>query len=201
MSVTIYIEGAASGPDSKYLQVRCREGFHRLFEKCGLPRKPALKASGSRGNTYKDFSKAHAKSGNGDFVAMLVDSEEVVEDIEKPWHHLKKLDNWNTPAGATDEQVLLMVTCMESWIASDRQALREHFGAKLQEGALPFLQNMEKRGRHDVQNALEHSTRNCKNGYKKGKRSFEVLKRIRPEELRKHLPSFERCERVLRKKL
>ncbi len=128
---------------------------------------------------------------------MLVDSEEPVADAEKPWAHLKKRDGWDRPDGATDAQALLMTTCMETWIATDRAALRDHYGAKLQESALPNLTAIESRDSHEIHDALAHATRDCKNRYQKGKRSFEALKAVRPEELRKHLPSFQRFERVL----
>ncbi len=52
---------------------------------------------------------------------MLVDSEYPVANIEKTWEHLKQRDNWDRPAGADDEHVLLMTTCMETWIATDRR--------------------------------------------------------------------------------
>jgi hypothetical protein len=154
------------------------------------------------GAAFRDFSIAHANSEKPNYVALLVDSEEPVADIERTWAHLKarKEDNWNRPKGATDEQVLLMTTCMESWIASDRPALRKHYGANLRENALPDLHAMESRDRHTVQDALADATRKCKNAYRKGKRSFEVLEQLRPEELKKHLPSFVRILRVLKAK-
>lgn len=114
---------------------------------------------------------------------------------------ISKTIGWDRPDGASDEQVLLMTTCMETWIASDRPTLRKHYGANLQENALPSLQDMESRLRHAMQEALVHATRNCKNAYQKGKRSFEVLEKLRSEELRKHLPSFARCEHVLKRHL
>lgn len=33
--------------------------------------------------------------------------------------------NWDPPTGATDNQVLLMTTCMETWIVADRALGRE----------------------------------------------------------------------------
>jgi hypothetical protein len=162
---------------------------------------PRLVACGGRGGTFDDFCIAHANSGRGEYVAMLVDSEEPVADIERTWAHLKGRDKWDKPAGADDEQVLLMTTCMESWIASDRQALHEHYAACLQEHALPSLSGMELRARDAVQDALVQATRKCKNGYAKGKKSFEIVGRLNPIELRKHLPSFVRCQRVLEKRL
>ncbi len=199
MNTRVYLEG---GGDSKELHARCREGFRKLLEKCGFEgRMPRLVACGSRNATFDDFSTAHVNAGGGDYVAMLVDSEDTVEDIEQPWSHLKKRDGWNPPADAVDDQVLLMITCMETWIVSDRKALRKHFGQHLQESSLPSIDNTESRDRGVVQSALVQATRSCKNKYSKGKRSFEVVAELDPAELRKHLPSFVRCERVLKDKL
>lgn len=201
MSARLFVEGAARGANSKLLQSRCREGFRKLLEQCGfVGRLPQIAACGGRASAYRDFSIAHANSGPR-YVGLLVDSEDTVANIEHTWAHLKARDNWDKPAGATDDQVLMMTTCMETWIASDREALRQYYGANLQESALPDLHEMETRPRHAVQDALEHATRGCTNSYAKGKRSFEILERLDPNELRKHLPSFVRCERVLKTKL
>lgn len=202
MSAKLFVEGAAQGPDSKLLQSRCREAFRKLFEKCGLAgRLPQIAACGGRGTAFRDFATAHKNAQGGKYVAMLVDSEEPIIEIDKPWEHLKQRDGWDKPETATDEQVLLMTTCMETWIAADRPTLREHYGAALQVNALPSLHDIESRGRHAVQDALQHATRDCKNKYEKGKRSFEILGKLNVVELRTHLPSFERCERILNAKL
>ncbi len=161
---------------------------------------PRLVACGSRTDAFDSFKKAHQRLRD-DYVAMLVDSEDPVDDIEKPWDHLHKRDRWSRPKGAVDEQALLMVTCMESWIVADCGALQSHYGADLQENALPTLHKLEERDRHAVQGALKHATRHCKNRYAKGKRSFEVLGKLNPDELRPHLPSFARCEKILQAKL
>ncbi|MEX0728262.1 MAG: DUF4276 family protein [Planctomycetaceae bacterium] len=201
VKVRIFVEGATRGPDSKNLQVALREAFAKLLIEGRSSRSPKFIPAGSRGNAYKLFNTAHAYSDAGEFVALLVDSEEAVADIEKTWLHLKARDGWNKPKGANDEQVLLMTTCMETWIVSDRDALRKYYGSTLQENALPPLHDMESRTRHTIQDALAHATRDCKNAFEKGKHSFAVLKQLRPAELRKHLPSFVRCERVLKAQL
>ena len=36
MSARLYIEGSATGADSKEMQSRCREGFSKLLQKCGF---------------------------------------------------------------------------------------------------------------------------------------------------------------------
>ncbi len=201
MSAHIYIEGSRTGANSKSDQIRCREGFRKLIEKAGFSGKmPRLSACGGRGSAFDDFKTAHATSKNGDFVALLIDSEDQMLDVEKPWVHLKLRDNWDKPDNSLDEQVLLMTTCMETWIAADREALKNHYGHQLQETALPSLQKLESIERHDVLAKLEHATRNCSNKYAKGRGSFEVLGTLNPEALNA-LPSFARMIRILNKRL
>jgi hypothetical protein len=195
VSSTIYLEG---GGDARDLQIRCREGFRKLLERCGYAgRLPKLVACGGRGATFDAFKTALASARKGDFVALWIDSEDPVADIEAPWEHLRKRDGWEKPKGATDEQVLLMTTCMETWIVADRVTLAEHYGAKLQKSALPKLHNLEGKDRNTIQDALTGATRRCSNAYTKGKRSFEVLGKLDPAVLRAHVPSFARVCRIL----
>ncbi len=197
MSVTIYIEGGGS---SKELRSRCREGFRGLLDKCGLAgRSPKLVACGSRNDAFDDFQTACRTRSEG-FVALLVDSEDPLSDIEATWLHLSNRDDWEQPLDTSDEQVLFMTTCMETWIVADRLSLREHYGHELQENALPATNELEGRDRHQIQEALVRATRNCSNSYSKGKRSFAVLGKLNPGELKKHLPSFVRVCRILEKK-
>jgi len=195
VSACIFIEG---GGDSKELQIRCRAGFRKLLERCGLSgRMPRLVPCGGRNAAFDDFSHAHDSASERDYVALWVDSEDPMADIEKAWEHLEARDGWDAPIGSRDNQVLLMVTCMETWISTDRHTLRKHYGANLQHSALPALTDMESRDRHAIQDALIHATRNCSNAYAKGKRSFDVLGQLDPAVLRQHLPAFARCERIL----
>jgi hypothetical protein len=197
----LYIEGSKTGADSKEEQIRCREGFRKLIEKAGFAGKmPRLSACGGRGNVFKDFKIAHIKCRAGDYIAMLVDSEDPPADVEKTWDHLRVRDEWEMPTGAEDEQVLFMTTCMETWIVADRAALQKHYGHRLQENALPSLHDIENRNRHEVQDKLEHATRDCRNAYAKGKRSFKVLGVLNPTVL-SSLPSFARTVRILKKRL
>ncbi|MDA1142366.1 MAG: hypothetical protein O3B01_27705, partial [Planctomycetota bacterium] len=82
-----------------------------------------------------------------------------------------------------------------------RETLRKHYGHKLQETALPPTNDLESRGRADVQDKLEHATRDCSNAYKKGKRSFLVVRELTPIALEPLLPSFARAKKVLKEKL
>jgi len=204
VSAYIYVEGGASGANSKEVSIRCQQAFHTLLDRMGFTgRKPRLVACGGRGSVFDRFCTAHAAQGNG-YVAMWIDSEEPMANTEEAWSHLQQVTTvpqWTAPAGAQDDQVLFMTTCMETWIVADRDALHEHFKQALNENPLPALQDLERRSRSDVQDRLENATRNCRNAYAKGKRSFDVLEKIDPAVLKQHLPSFVRVDRILREKL
>lgn len=195
----LYLEG---GGDAKDLLLRCEKAFRLLLERSGFKGKmPRLVASGGRSQAFSDFKTAHSDTKN-QFVAMLIDSEEPFDpERQNPWQHLESRDNWDQPDEAADEQVLFMATCMETWVLADRPTLRRYYRHLLQENALPSLVNLENRARQEVQTSLETATRACSNAYKKGKRSFEVLGQLNPEELERHLPNFRRIVDILNRRL
>ena len=203
MKVTLFIEGASIGPNSKAANRRCREGFSKLLEKCGFNLKMLkLVPCGPRNEAFDQFKIALKEKSSGAHVGMLIDGEEPVKNSEEPWAHLKRSkDNWAQPRGATNDQVFLMTTCMETWIVADQQVLANHYGSHLQASALPSIVNLENRSRQDIQIRLIKATRNCTNAYAKNKRSFEILSKLNPDTLEKHLPSFARTRRILKEKL
>ena len=160
---------------------------------------PALVACGARSDAYDDFKTADAKAASGDFIGLLVDSEEPVADVEQTWQHVAQgaVDNWPKPSGATEEQLMFMTTSMETWIVTDRKALKAHFGPRLNESALPPVQNMEQRDRHAILNSLQRASRDCPGPYAKVPKSFELLGKLNPTVLEQHLPSFKRVRRIL----
>ncbi len=204
VSAFIYLEGGASGPNSKSLDIRCERAFHKLLDRMGFTgRKPRLVACGGRGNVYKDFCRALCSRGSS-YIAMWIDSEEPMADVEQAWKHLAEVTTvaaWEKPNGAADDHLLFMTTCMETWIVADRAVLREHYKHNLNENPLPHTNGLEAKPRHDVQLALETATKDCKNAYAKGKRSFEILEKLDPAVLKQHLPSFVRVDRILNARL
>lgn len=199
MKAILYVEG---GGDSKELHARCREGFRKLLESCGFTgRMPRIVACGGRDAAFEDFRTAQAKRQSPDFLALLIDSELPLANLDSTWQHLSENEGWLRPASALDEQVLFMTTCMETWIVADRSALISHYGSGLRIVALPSLHELETRERETVLHGLEQATRDCSNAYQKGKRSFEVLAKLNPDTLEQHLPSFSRMRLILNNRL
>ena len=199
MSAVIFVEG---GGDTSKGRIECRRGFRTLLDKSGFTgRMPQIRARGSRDSTYDSFVTAHQEASVSDYIALLIDSEDPVANIDETWRHLNQRDGWQRPAGAQNDQVLFMVTCMETWIVADRQTLNQHFGSRLQTSPLPPLNNLEGRSRQDVQDRLERATRDCPGPYSKGPKSFEILGKLNPDVLEQRLPSFRRARRILSDKL
>jgi hypothetical protein len=197
VSAIIFVEG---GGDAG-LDARCREGFHKLVEKTvAKGHNPKLVACGSRGEAYKRFCTQIAHPDKFSYVGLWVDSEDAIPAGVQPWAHLMARDHWAKPAHATDDNVLFMTTCMETWCVADRESLKEHYGTPLLIKRLPALENLEARHRHDVQEALERATEKCKNAYAKGKRSFALLAKLSPAEIAPHCPQFVRTRDLLRHK-
>lgn len=187
----IFLEG---GGNVTELRARCRNAFTSLFSKCGLEGKlPRFVACGSRQDAFKRFKTALSDGNDYNFLAMLIDSEDPVEEIELTWKHLKTRDNWAQPRGAIDDQVLFMTTCMETWIIADLSTLATYYGSNFNKKLIPTT-NLESRNRHEVFGDLV----NVSDGkYSKGKQSFEVLSKINPDAIEPHLPSFQRVRKIL----
>ena len=201
MSSTLYIEGGGGRQDLKDLKIACRKGFRLLLESMGYSgRMPKLISCGSRDTTFSDLRTA-CKNRQDEYVAMIIDSEEAVSDPEKTWDHLKARDGWDRPDKSCDEDVLFMTTCMETWITSDREALKEYYSRYLQESSLPSLSGIEGRNRHKIQEMLKDATRNGSKPYSKGKASFELVGKPNLDSLMEPLVSFRRMKRILDEKL
>ena len=206
MKVKIYLEGGDKGE----LNAQCRDGFKQLLEKAGFvrPHSPSLVACGGRKQAFDKFETA-LRANKSEYLILLVDSEDPVANADESpssdaaWKHLKKRDGWERPTRTANDQAQLMATCMETWVMADQTAVKRFFGSALQVSALSPLLNLEARDRHEVQQALEHATRNCgrDRSYAKGKKSFAVLATLEPTTLHQHLPHFRRLVATLNRYL
>jgi len=184
----IFVEG---GGESKELRTRCREGFSKLIKNMGFAgRMPRIIACGGRDKAYEMFRILQKSALKDEYPVLLVDSEDPV--VAVPWDHLHIRDGWDRPAGAEDEQVQMMATCMETWIMADHEALKKIFGSCLLEGNLFPASGLEERSRQELLDALRSATRDCGKGrgYEKGKRSFQILAELNAGLLEEKLHYF-----------
>lgn len=185
MSVRVYVEGGGIG--NRHTLARCRQGFREFFGKF-VPGGHQLKvvACGDRNITFDRFRTAISKYQDA-LVVLLVDSEEPVAQGVSPWKHLKTVDKWDQPTGATDDQAHLMVQCMEAWFLADKEAIADYYGQGFYRNALSNQPDIEQIPKADVVKALENATRNTrtKGQYHKTKHGFELLTRIDPAKVRR----------------
>jgi len=198
--IKIYVEG---GGDTHALKTKCRQGFSEFFRKAGLEgRMPRIVSSGGRQAAFDDFCTAMKRAANDEFIVLLVDSEDAVAAIDEPWFHLKYRDNWDKPATAMDNNVHLMVWCMEAWFIADRETLAAFFGQHFNANALPARNDVENISKSDLYDELENATRLCekKGKYGKGRHSFDILAQIDPAKVMAASPSAKRLIDTLREK-
>ncbi len=196
MSVRIYVEGGFQGST----KAACRQAFRAFFDKV-IPRGSfTVIASGDRGSAFEDFCLA-LRQNDGDYIILLVDSEEAV--AAGPWQHLatRQGDNWRRPAGASDDQAHLMVQVMEAWFLADRRALADYYGQGFLAASLPGQANIELISKADVFRALQHASKNTKTKgeYHKTRHGFDLLELIDPSRVRAASVHAERLLTVLQR--
>ena len=193
VATKLYVEG---GGDSNALRTRCREGFTAFLEKAGLEgRMPRIVACGTRGKAYDHFCTALRQRGSREFVVLLVDSEEPVPAGSGPWEFLlfRKDDRWSRPADAANDDIHLMVQCMEAWFLADKDALARYYGQGFTATALPGNPGVEQIPKDDVLQGLRNATRHTQKGeYDKGEPSFQILAVIDPSKVKNASPHASR---------
>jgi hypothetical protein len=192
----VFIEGGAKG--NKAVRIGAQKAFRAFVKKLNLAKQPTIVTPGARQAAYEAFCiELKTKP-----ALLWVDSEDQMKDIDKTWDHLKSRDKWVKPKGSTDEDVLLMETSMESWIAGDRDSFKQCCGDGLRANLLPSLAQLETLHRHEILKKLEDATAHCKHEkqYRKGAGSYEFLSKTDPHISAKHCKSLERAIRILEEK-
>ena len=194
----VYVEG---GGDTKTMRAECRKAFSMFFSKAGLTgRMPRIFACGARQHAYRDFCNAFDKARDDEFIVLLVDSEAPIASDSDPWTHLKHRDNWNKPRNATDDNVYLMVQCMEAWFLADKDSLEKFFGGDFNRNALPARPDVENIPKGDIEKGLNMAARRCRRkggAYHKGRHSFTILAELDSRKVIDASPHAERLVRTL----
>lgn len=198
--VRIYVEGGGQDGRRSDLKIACRRGFTEFVRKAGFEgRMPAIIACGSRNDAFDSFMTA-VRQGNA--AVLLVDSEEPLRN-DSPAKHVQLRDGWAINARVSDEQIHLMVQCMENWFLADKDALAQFFGQGFQVSALPANANVEEISKADVFAALAQATKaaKTKGRYGKGAHSFDILKVIDPDKVKAAAPHARRLLEYLNREL
>ena len=187
----VYVEGGGKGG----LNTACRRAFAKFIENAGLTGNVSrVEACGDRGEAFNRF-KAHDERDSR--AILLVDAESPVT-ARGPWQHLKGIENWDPPPGATDSQCHLMVQVMESWFLADVSALQSYFGQGFRPQDLPRNPNIEEVRKPDVEQSLSRATRGTTKGaYRKSSHSFEILAQLNSAKVRAASPHAKRFLQVL----
>ena len=198
VKVQLYVEGGGAGEQ----QTRWREAFHDFFEKAGLQgRLPRVFASGSRNDAYDDFCTALTDK-KIDFAILLVDSEKAVDPNVASRSYLRQ-EGLDKLANVHDDQVHLMVQCMEAWFLADPKSLKDYFGQNFSANALPKEGNVEVIPKDDLLRRIKLATRKTRGNkaYSKRDDTFKILQILDPELVCKASPRAKHLIDVLRKRL
>jgi hypothetical protein len=182
VKVCVYVEGG--GPYAgRHAATACRKAFRLFFEKVlGDKPKPRIVASGSRNEAYHDFCRS-LDSDTDTFAVLLVDSEDTVAAGASATAHLRERENWTR--AMPEEQVHMMVQCMETWFLADKTALAQYYGNEFRTSALPSNPQIEEISKQEVLKGLVRATKATKKGpYHKTNHGFDILERIDPGAVR-----------------
>jgi len=195
VSLKLIVEGGGDRK-SKSVNRDCRRAFGAFLEEAGLAgRMPRIEAAGGRRQAYDAFTTEHERGART--AVLLVDAEAPVT-AQDPWTHLKANDDWDRPAGATNDQCHLMVQVMESWFLADRPALQAFYGNGFRPQALPGIPNIERIPKQDVLNGLERAAQATRaRGYSKGRHSFAILANLDPAKVTAASPHARRFIQTL----
>lgn len=186
VSAIIFVEG---GGDGEGVRRSCRQGFSAYCGKLTpTGRRPGIVACGSRNEAFDKFQTQIRVSKRGDICALLVDSEEPVNN--EPLSHLSARDHWRFPA-LNNHQIFLMVQAMEAWFLADREALAAFYGDGFLAGSLRgSATHIEIIRKDDLEPCLKHASRPCepKGEYRKVKHGFALLALINPAKVERASP-------------
>jgi hypothetical protein len=177
VAAKLYVEGA--GP-RRAQQSQARRAFANFFASAGVQNRPRVEPCGGRQAAFDSFCIAVQTGDPAALPLLLVDAEGSVAEDDSVWQHLKARDGWDAPAGVQRDQAFLMVQVMESWFLADPAALHRRFGPRFSEAPFRAWRALEAVPKQTVYEVLERATADCKQTYRKGDVSFELLGDLDP---------------------
>ena len=197
MKVRLYVEGGAVSRKDDL--IKSRRALTAWLKKLDLVNLPQVALTGPGPKALAE-AEARTKQAKGqETVLALVDSEGTLENIEQPLS-LFQAKHKTKFIYLTDEQILVMVQCMEAWICADKNAVREAY-PKGQHSNRFEQENPESKTPPQLCKYLEKVSKKPdqdKPLYKKGKPAFELFGKTDPNIVAHRCPSAERAIRILK---
>ncbi len=193
-SVVIYMEGGRRGSDSASERRKVndlRRNMRHLFD--SLPRHPRVVACGSRNEAVNLFQYTLSR---GEIAILLIDSEAEKGATEETISFFQRMAATNNdaqislPAGATNQNVYLIVQCMETWFLADVEALAGYYKQGFNRNALPKSKELEQVAKLDVLAALKAATRQTQRGEYQKRHGLELLGLLDRKKLAGRCPHF-----------
>jgi hypothetical protein len=190
-SILVYIEGEGGGGTSskrRHLNGEFRKSWKLFLQPLadyardhGISRFQCIPGRGGASTADKFFNPLPQQASA--LRILLIDSENSVSDVEKPWKMLEQ----DPPTWADDKNCYLMVQCLETWLLADVPSLCDHYNKPkkcFNENKLKAWSNLEKVPRKTLQKALEAATADCPNPYTHSDGNFLIAK-VEREKLKK----------------
>ncbi len=189
MRVLICVEG---GGESNATSVIFRNNFAEFFAKA-LPQHhlPKIQACGGRDDAIAVFNRAIREQW-ADIVLLLVDSDGPVAYNLSPKEYLHQKVGGRA-VNAEEEQVHLMVQCMEAWFLADPAALAAYYGPAVKKSRLLRRSDVEQI--NDAEARLRKIAKRGGKEYLK-RHGFVLIGMVNPDKVR---AQAKHCDRLLRK--
>ena len=187
-SIAIYIEGGGQSNSGRAMLRQGLEAFLAPVKQEVVERswRWRLICWGGRDATFRRFRSA-IRDKQADVIMLVVDAESPLNN--GPLDHLQQRDGWDL-SFANEKIDHLMVQTMETWIVADPDALAGYYGQGFRRSALPNNADIESVPKSDVETALKNATRATQKGeYHKIRHASELLKRIKPDQVRDRCPA------------
>ena len=192
--VRIYLEGGGDSSNGRSLLRNGFDAFLSIVKNEARKRRMRWStiACGSRQDAYRNF--LHALEDHPEALNLLVvDSEAPVK--QAPDQHLISRDGWNALKDVDADRCHLMVQVMESWLITDKAAVKQYYGQGFRPNQIPDTKNVEKLTKRRVDSAIKNASSKTKKGkYHKIKHASALLGRVDPQKVRK---VASHCDRFL----
>ena len=190
----IYVEGGSIGSvkgeaGSSVETEDFRRGFRNLigaeiYDRLGVKAKPC----GSRGKAVEGFKNALLRGG--ELAILLIDSEDAVSEGMTCKDYLRREKGLALPESAKNEDLHLIVQCMETWFLADVEALAGYYKQGFNRNALPKSKELEQVAKPDVLAALKAATRQTQKGRYQKWHGLELLGLLDRKKLVGRCPHF-----------